>query len=145
MAISKARVCKFLKSACNLSRVFRVQEFSLFETAVHIDDGQSIFVYFSSAQVSCGRKRRTAWLTTFGVDTSNLGRGMFWSRKLYLPKAVSAIFSHHLRRLLPRWRGLSSSLEGCRRSIREKKTTITRGGKTTTREGKNCRRSPTSQ
>ena len=29
--------------------------------------------------------------------------------------AVSAIFSHHLRRLLSRWRGLSSSLEDFRK------------------------------
>ena len=81
----------FLKSACNLSRVFRGQSLSFFERADHIDDGQSVFVCFSAPSHSVVWKKKKVYLVNRVVWRGHIEfgtRNVFWRRKINLPKGL---------------------------------------------------------
>ena len=108
----------FLKSAWYLSLFFRGQEFSLFETAGHIGDGQIVFVCFSVPAIPHGvvRKKKEVclvncvWRGHIEFGASNV----FWRKKIDLPKGLAyqpfvAPFSETFAAAA----SVSSSLEGC--------------------------------
>ena len=82
-----------LKSARDFGRVFRGQGFSFFETAGHVDDGQSVLFVCFSAPATPHRvvlkKEKVCLVNNVWRRHIEFGaRNVVWCRKIYLPKGL---------------------------------------------------------
>ena len=75
----KASLVNRLKSFLNFSRIVWGQRLSFFVAAGHADSGQRVFINSPPlGSLLCDRKRRSAWWTALGANTSILGEIVYY-------------------------------------------------------------------